>query len=178
MLTDERTNKQISAAIAERLFRWKFYRRQVPITNTYFLAESMPEDRDILAGVAQPFDPNDTDDEYHGYLTLEAYEGSPYASDHNAALGLVVPAMADKGYGFKLNVFLYGVTGATFYAANAREWWVKANSIDELPRAICLAAEAALKQERQAINFGIMMAVHGPGGINEIAMKKALDAES
>lgn len=148
-MTDTRTNEEISSAIAERLFGWKFYRRQMPITSTYFLAESMPEGRDVLAGVVQPFDPNDTGDEYHGYLTVEPYEGSPYAEDHNAALGLVVDAMLERpGY----NSFECGATkSGIYYAVFRKNHGPSAAGYSEnneaLPRAICLAALAALDAE-------------------------------
>ena len=109
MLTDERTNDQISAALAERLF-----------------------DIRICQDCAQAGDP-------HTVNRAEVIE--PFASDCNTALGLVVPEMAKRGYNFGCG-------------KSHRDWWAVFERplygyADELPRAICLAAEAALDTEEE-----------------------------
>lgn len=114
MITDERTNEQISAALAERLLHWK----QGPF-GTWF-------DHDGLI-VNDPI----------------------FASDHNAALGLVVDAMLERpGY----NSFECGATkSGIYYAVFRKNHGPSAAGYSEnneaLPRAICLAAEAALDAE-------------------------------
>ena len=102
-MTDERTNEQISAEIAERLFENPIEWRMVA--------------------------------------------GKPFASDYNAALGLVVPEMRERGYEFA-SMDRDGEFRCSFYRP-------KSNILDvvigvpfgEEPRAICLAALAALDTE-------------------------------
>lgn len=93
------SNEELSAEVAKRLFGWRWYRRQMPMTYTYWLDETQPDD-DLYTGKARPYDPDDVEDEYHGLLALEPYEGESYASDHNAAMGLVVPEMRKRGWRF------------------------------------------------------------------------------
>lgn len=103
MPTDTRTNKQINAAIAERL---------------------LPEP--CVFGIA-------------GCKGRAAFR--PFASDHNAALGLVVPAMADKGYKkFSCGSYGQGTVWAEFstYGWSPKRWYAEDND-GSIPRAICLA---------------------------------------
>lgn len=112
-MTDKRTNEEISAAIAKRLFG--------------LVVES-------------------------GWGLITASDGfqyrmsiKPYASDHNAAMGLVVPEMRKRGYIFYLDddegTVCVDFHGASWYGRK----WVP---YGEEPRAICLAALAALDQEQ------------------------------
>ena len=109
-MTDERTNKQINAAIAERLLRW-----------VWVEAVSCWVDRD-------------------GLVVATRSEFKP-ASDHNTALGLVVPAMADKGYKkFSCGSYGQGTVWAEFstYGWSPKRWYAEDND-GSIPRAICLA---------------------------------------
>ena len=112
------TNEQLSAEIARRLFGW----HEEPDFETKELRWWFSADgHEIFAPI--------------------------FADDHNAALGLVVPAMWKRGYGFNLDLYLNGVSGANFYDQQGRGHWTKADN-GSLPRAICLAAVAALDAER------------------------------
>ena len=112
MLTDERTNEQISAAIAKLLL-------------------------DQLEG--------------HEWKIGEAWVSwKDLASGHNAALGLVVPEMRKLGYSFWMRD-IWPKKGESLVGFG--KGGAMSNVIlpyDQLPRAICLAAEAALNAERKA----------------------------
>ena len=116
-MTDERTNEEISAAIAKRLFGL--------------------EPHPTLAGWFLNAAPG-----YKG-----DYQQAIYASDHNAALGLVVPEMRRRGYLFSLEDNGGGESVMAIF------WSKKFGSIpatapySEEPRAICLAALAVLDAE-------------------------------
>ena len=104
-MTDERTNEQISDAIAERLF---------------------------------------------GIKEWQARLYRIYASDHNAALGLVVPEMLARP---GIDSFECGVTKSGSWAVFRRGYGPGvagyAEADEGLPRAICLAVLAALDAERK-----------------------------
>ena len=69
-----------------------------------------------------------------------------FASDHNAALGLVVPAMAARGWSFTLSVDATEKTATALFVRRGI-WHEVAESSSEIPRAICLAALAAMDAE-------------------------------
>ena len=102
-MTDERTNEQISAAIAERLFGI------TPITSVWTKLSK-----------------------------------TPFASDHNAALGLVVPEMRKRGWMFEMADFSTGVD-CGFVKVGFSKW--ASCDFGQEPRAICEAALAALDAE-------------------------------
>ena len=114
-MTDERTNEQISAAIAERLLRW-----------VWVEAVSCWVDRD-------------------GLVVATRSEFKP-ASDHNTALGLVVPEMRKRGWQFSL-VDVGDEVRAVFFSKNLHRTVLASAPFGEEPCAICLAALAALDQE-------------------------------
>lgn len=69
----------------------------------------------------------------------------PYAEDHNAA-HLVVDAMRERGYTtFACGYYSQGMAWAQF--SKKPESYYRLAPSNELPRAICLAAEAALGAE-------------------------------
>ena len=81
---------------------------------------------------------------------LPVLRSAIFASDHNAALGLVVPEMRRRGYEFMAEDFAA--------QSSIRVWFVKGSVMGssrvpfgQEPRAICLAALAALDQERTNI---------------------------
>ncbi len=80
-----------------------------------------------------------------------SHQDQPYASDHNAALGLVVPAMLARP---GIDSFECGVTKSGSWAVFRRGHGPGvagyAEADEGLPRAICLAALAALDAERKA----------------------------
>ena len=117
MPTDERTNEQISAALAERLFNIR-----------------------ICPDCTQAGDP-------HTVNRAEVIE--PFASDHTAALALVVPEMRGRGYYFELADMSDGGVRATFGKQGSQRVWIARTPFGLEPRAICLAAEAALDAERK-----------------------------
>jgi len=80
---------------------------------------------------------------------LHGRERAPFASDHNAALGLVVPEMRRRGWHFTVTSYA-GFESVTVSFFRPESWHETRESPDELPRAICLAAEAALDAERKA----------------------------
>ena len=108
-MTDERTNEQISAAIAERLFNWEqCHKGCLCVPPTY------------------------------------------YASDHNAALGLVVPEMRQRGWAFFMADEPAGIQVLFESRADDETYWLARAPFGEEPRAICLAVLAALDAERKA----------------------------
>ena len=89
-----------------------------------------------------------------GYEVVTASDGyryrmsiKLYASDHNAALGLVVPKMRRRGYEFWMSD-RRGRVQVSFSADG--KYSVALAEFGQEPRAICLAAEAALDAERKA----------------------------
>ena len=123
MPTDERTKEQINAAIAERLFEITYE------THAHLWVDAL-----LL-------------DEYHA-TALHVFRGESYASEHNAALGLVVTEMRKRGYLFSLEDNGGGGSVMAIF------WSKKLGSIPatapfgEEPRAICEAALAALDAEK------------------------------
>lgn len=77
---------------------------------------------------------------YYEHATAGQLES--YASDHNAAMGLVVTEMRKRGYEFELITTPEGKTQAIF--ANREAVDAASAAFGEEPRAICLAALAAL----------------------------------
>lgn len=120
MLTDERTNKQISAAIAKLLFE------KIVCQPDYELCTN-----EWRARCAIPCS-----------VYIE-----PFASRFAAALGLVVPEMRKLGYELRIEDELdRGVVNVQF--SNGRVCGIAEQPFGLEPRAICLAAEAALDAER------------------------------
>lgn len=78
-------------------------------------------------------------------LTNDVLLTSVYASDHNAAMGLVVPEMRKRGYAFELTDFAAGFATATF--ATQTEAYSESAVYGEEPRAICEAALKALEAQ-------------------------------
>ena len=122
MPTDERTNEELSAAIAERLF-------------------GLAIENGKRVGISDGW-------RYH-------FPVKPYASDHNAALGLVVPAMRKRGYRFEMeddwdfgDGKAMGV-GIRFRTMKQARVEMTFTPFGQEPRAICLAALAALDAERK-----------------------------
>lgn len=71
----------------------------------------------------------------------------PYAEDHNAAMGLVVPEMTAQGFEFRMIVHRSdGSVFVEFYNERVQAGEM-VDSIKEAPRAICEAALAALDAE-------------------------------
>ena len=125
MLTDERTNEQISAALAERLFGWEECKCTRLLGLPHFKRGN---------GVAH-------------YDHVTARDLSEQFSDYNAALGLVVPEMRKLGYELRIEDELdRGVVNVQF--SNGRVCGIAEQPFGLEPRAICLAAEAALDAER------------------------------
>lgn len=124
-MTDERTDKQISAAIAERLFGI------TRATHSYLWAQVVATGRTWRT------------------VTGNIFLGEPYAEDHNAAMGLVVPEMRTQGYWFELADMSGGRVRATFGKDEGGRWSARA-PVGQEPRAICLAALAAMDAEMKA----------------------------
>lgn len=117
-MTDERTNKEISAAIAKRLW------------------------------------PGSTKDGHEWRFGKSWVDWSDFASDHNAALGLIVPEMRKRGWFFLVDDYR-GELGRTTFVRFSKQGAPVFEPVhgeayaefDELPRAICLAAEAVMDAE-------------------------------
>lgn len=104
----ERTNEEISAAIAERLW------------------------------------PGSTKDGHEWRFGKSWVDWSDFAEDHNAALGLIVPEMRKRGYWF----FMEDDHEAGLVTVFFTNWSCRVTlPFGQEPRAICLAAEAALGAE-------------------------------
>ena len=106
MEVTERTNEQLSAEIAERLFGG-------------LTAQMLP-----LSGGG----------------TITCFPD--YASDHNAALGLVVPEMRKRGWSFEMGDCLDETSVECSF-----DFIPRTAPFGQEPRAICLAALAALDAE-------------------------------
>ena len=140
---DERTNQQLSAEIARRLLHWT----QDTIAH---LHNDFKGEGDPLCSCVGCADGSNAKRRLWVSPDRE-WKGEPvFASDHNASLGLVVPEMRRRGYEFMAEDFAA--------QSSIRVWFVKGSVMGssrvpfgQEPRAICLAALAALDQERTNI---------------------------
>lgn len=136
-MPDTRTNEEVSAEVARRLFGWEW--RQVHCFKGHLVDAFLPTERgsENLDWCHAPWNA-DTD----GLWFVK-----PYASEHNAALGLVVPEMTAQGFEFRMIVHRSdGSVFVEFYNEHVQAGEM-VDSIKEAPRAICEAALAALDAE-------------------------------
>ena len=122
-MTDERTNEQISAEIAGRLFGQTVEWRE--------------------------WDWKEDGETGHTAAFVVVTEGvpfwhivDPYASDHNAAMGLVVSEMRKRGWSFEMGDCLDETSVECSF-----DFIPRTAPFGQEPRAICLAALAALDAE-------------------------------